>query len=88
MDDMLRNRLDALRKETDCPSSATCAELGFMDVCTVKPDGAADFLGCDEGATCELALDWGTRYYCRCPLRICIKEELCLYEVPQMATVG
>lgn len=81
MDEKLRNKLEALRKKTDCPAGAICTELGFMGVCTVKPVGATNFLGCDEGATCELALAWDTRYYCRCPLRICIKEELCLYAV-------
>lgn len=87
MDYRLRNQLDALRKETDCPSSVVCAELGFRDVCEIERDGAADFLGCDEGATCEMALEWGARFYCRCPLRICIKEELCLYEVAEVGAV-
>jgi len=80
-DEKRRNKLDALRQQTDCPASALCTELGFKDVCAVKPVGTTHFLGCDEGATCHLALAWGTRYYCRCPLRICIKEELCLYAV-------
>lgn len=87
MDERLRDELDVIRKETDCPSRETCAELGFEDICTVQPDGATDFLGCDEGATCEMALAQGARHYCRCPLQICIKEELCLYTASEVATV-
>lgn len=81
MDEKVRNKLEALWKNTDCPASLTCAELGFKEVCEVKPVGTTDFLRCDEGATCELAIPCDTHYYCRCPLRICIKEELYLYAV-------
>ena len=73
----VREKIQEIIGNMNCPMDFKCAESGFNELCKVKKYGIEDLLECLESnpSECKFALNFGNTYFCKCPLRVYIKEK-------------
>jgi hypothetical protein len=61
-----------------CSKDFVCYRSGFRGLCMAEDIGLESFVACmsKESQHCEFAINFGGRFFCKCPLRICISKNL------------
>jgi hypothetical protein len=76
-----RKKIEGLMMGIRCPKSFKCAESGFESLCKAKDVGIKEYLVCLEGTawSCAFSVSLGNEYFCRCPVRVYLSQELKKY---------
>jgi len=77
-DDELEKGIAEIVGELQCPKDFKCYRSGFKNLCKAKDLGMNTFLQCLEESprNCPFAFDFGSTYFCKCPLRVYIAKKL------------
>jgi hypothetical protein len=71
-------QVNEIRKRMNCRKGFQCAESGFKKLCKAKDVGLKRHLLCLESgsASCDFSLFVENKYYCACPLRVYLTQNL------------
>ena len=66
----------ALLGKNKCGNDLNCVKYGLEKVCQAKDVGLRSYLVClEKHRTCGLSINYGGGVYCKCPVRVHIKQE-------------
>lgn len=78
MENMHREKIEAILGQMQCPQGFRCADTDFKKVCRARDIGSDTFLECLEESAldCVFAISFSDAFYCNCPLRVYIAKRL------------
>lgn len=67
-----------IMRNMDCPHGFSCYKSGFREMCKAKDFGVESVIECleDNPQECPFAHPYGHLYFCRCPMRNYIEQNL------------
>ena len=77
MDEEIRQKIEEIIGQMQCPKDFKCAKNGFERLCKARDFGLDGYLECleDNPTQCKFALSFGQTYFCLCPLRVFIAKK-------------
>jgi hypothetical protein len=71
MDKALQKEIEIIMEVLECPKDFACYKAGFKRLCRAEEIGLQSFLQCLEGnpPDCKFSFLYGSLYFCRCPIR-------------------
>jgi hypothetical protein len=74
----MRKEYRKIINRIQCTKDIKCYESNFENICKAEDIGLPLFLVCLEkkSEVCSFSVSFGSKYYCRCPLRIYAAREL------------
>ncbi len=78
MEEKVRETIEEIMGELQCPNDFRCAESGFEVLCKARHIGMDDYLECLESypPQCKFASPFLDVYRCQCPVRGYVFEKL------------
>jgi hypothetical protein len=77
MDDDLRQKIEEITRQMECPKDFKCLRNGLEGLCEARDFGLKSFIYCleDNPTECRFARDFGFKYICICPLRVFVAKK-------------
>ena len=78
MEEKVRETIEEIMGELECPKQFKCAEAGFDELCKARRIGLDSYLECLESdpTQCRFATPFHDTYLCQCPVRGYVFERL------------
>ena len=78
MEQDLKKELREIIGDLKCPKDFKCCTEGLENLCKARDVGLESHILCMEKnpTQCEFAAPFGSKYFCRCPLRIYMVKKL------------
>ena len=78
MEQWARETIEKIIADMSCPKDFKCYRSNLSRLCKAKDVGLESFLECleDSPRDCELSLRYGYTYFCSCPVRVYIANQL------------
>lgn len=77
IDEDVRNDIEALITDTECPKDFVCYNSGFNSLCNAKDIGIESFVEClEKKKGCKFSFRFALIYLCKCPIRVYIAKKL------------
>ena len=78
MNEEIRQKIEEIMRQMDCPKNFKCIETGFEQLCKARDTYLENYLDCLDGnpKLCDFALSFGYSYFCHCPLRVFITKQV------------
>jgi len=76
----IKTRIEEIKGEINCPQNYKCIESGYENLCKTQDIRTEPYIECldEHPDKCSFSIRFGSSYWCKCPLRIYIAEELML----------
>ena len=73
-----KRQIEQIIRGMKCQKNFTCYKSRFTELCEAKDIGMQTFIEClDESSLgCNFSLPFGSKYFCKCPLRIYVSKKL------------
>ena len=78
MEEKVREAIEAIMAQMQCPANFECVESEFQVLCKAEDFGLERYVECLEhnAKLCKFAVSFGVGYLCRCPMRVHLSKEL------------
>ena len=79
MKDEIKNKIEKIISESECSKNFKCLENRVESSCKVIDIGMENtllFLESQELVQCEHVTELDKSYFCQCPVRVCIAQEM------------